>query len=89
MRQSSAVSSPAGVIVRSVLTYRSAETGFNIYYLVRDGPKNQPIKAFPKGLRMVAGDTNRKTYNASSFEDHAVSYVCLGGFTTSTGGGLC
>ena len=67
-----------GVIVRSVLTYRSAETGFNIYYLVRDGPKNQPIKAFPKGLRMVAGDTNRKTYNASSFADQAVSFVCLG-----------
>ncbi|RPD60379.1 WSC-domain-containing protein [Lentinus tigrinus ALCF2SS1-7] len=53
------------------------QTGFNIYYLVRDGPKGQPIKAFPKGLRMVAGDTNRKTYNASSFADQAVSYVCL------------
>ncbi|TFK85981.1 WSC-domain-containing protein [Polyporus arcularius HHB13444] len=53
------------------------QTGFNIYYLVRNGPKNQPIKAFPKGLRMVAGDPNRKTYNASSFADQAVSYVCL------------
>ena len=38
---------------------------------------------------MVAGNPNRKTYNASSFEDQAVSYVCLGGFTTSAGGGLC
>ena len=69
---------PAAFIVRSVLTYRFAEIGFNIYHLVRDGPKNQPIKAFPKGLRMVAGDTNRKTYNASSFADQAVSFVCLG-----------
>ena len=72
-----------------MLTCHSAETGFNIYYLVRDGPKNQPIKAFPKGLRMVAGDTNRKTYNASSFEDQAVSYVCLGEFAISASGGLC
>ena len=56
-----------------VLTCPPAETGFNIYYLVRNGPKNQPIKAFPKGLRMVAGDTNRKTYNTSSFAQ-AFSY---------------
>ena len=65
---------PAALIVRSVLTYRFAEIGFNIYHLVRDGPKNQPIKAFPKGLRMVAGDTNRKTYNTFSFADQAFSY---------------
>ncbi|KAI1789214.1 WSC-domain-containing protein [Ganoderma leucocontextum] len=53
------------------------QTGFNIYYLMRPGPKNEAIKAFPKGLRMVAGDTNRRTYNASSFADQAVSFVCL------------
>ncbi|OSD05015.1 WSC-domain-containing protein [Trametes coccinea BRFM310] len=52
-------------------------TSFNIYYLVRNGAKNAKINAFPKGLRMVAGDTNRRTYNASSFADQAVSYVCL------------
>ena len=69
---------PVAFVVRSVLTYPSAEIGFNIYYLVRNGPKNQPIKAFPKGLRMVAGDTNCKTYNTSSFADQAFSYVCFG-----------
>ncbi|PIL30120.1 hypothetical protein GSI_07738 [Ganoderma sinense ZZ0214-1] len=53
------------------------KTGFNIYYLMRPGPKNEPIKAFPKGLRMVAGDSTRRTYNASSFADQAVSFVCL------------
>ncbi|KAH9912318.1 WSC-domain-containing protein [Epithele typhae] len=52
-------------------------TGFNIYYLKRNGPKNQPVKAFPAGLRMVAGNPSRKVYNASNFEDQAVSYVCL------------
>ena len=29
---------------------------------------------------MVAGDTNRRTYNASDFSNQAVSYVCLGTF---------
>ncbi|KAI0367419.1 WSC-domain-containing protein [Pilatotrama ljubarskyi] len=52
-------------------------TSFNIYYLVRNGPKNEKVHAFPKGLKMVAGDTNRRTYNASSYADQAVSYVCL------------
>ncbi|KAI0765890.1 hypothetical protein BD413DRAFT_637146 [Trametes elegans] len=52
-------------------------TTFNIYYLVRNGPKNEKIHAFPKGLKMLAGDTTRRTYNASNFADQAVSYVCL------------
>ena len=66
---------PAAFIVRSVLTYRFAKIGFNIYFLVHNGPKNQPIKAFPK---MVAGDTNCKTYLTSSFADQAFSYGSLG-----------
>ncbi|KAI0739627.1 hypothetical protein C8Q80DRAFT_1288255 [Daedaleopsis nitida] len=52
-------------------------TGFNIYYLSRPGPKNETIKAFPPGLRMVAGDPNRRSYNASSFADQAIDFVCL------------
>ncbi|KAL1948678.1 hypothetical protein VTO73DRAFT_10484 [Trametes versicolor] len=52
-------------------------TTFNIYYLVRQGPKNEKINAFPKGLKMVAGDTARRSYNSSSFADQAVSFVCL------------
>ncbi|PIL30122.1 hypothetical protein GSI_07699 [Ganoderma sinense ZZ0214-1] len=53
-------------------------TYFNIYYLMRPGPKNESIKAFPPGLRMVAGDTNRRSYNSSDFTQQAVSFVCLG-----------
>ncbi|RDX43613.1 WSC-domain-containing protein [Lentinus brumalis] len=49
---------------------------FNIYYAFRNGPSNQPIKAFPDGLRMIAGDTNRRSYNASSHADQAVTFVC-------------
>ncbi|KAM5541685.1 hypothetical protein V8D89_004666 [Ganoderma adspersum] len=52
-------------------------TSFNIYYLMRPGPKNESIKAFPPGLRMVAGDTNRRSYNSSDFAQQAVSFVCL------------
>ncbi|OBZ65507.1 putative fungistatic metabolite [Grifola frondosa] len=50
---------------------------FNIYYLPRAGPENEQLYAFPAGLRMLAGDTNERTYNASSFADQAISYVCL------------
>ncbi|KAI0709314.1 hypothetical protein C8Q76DRAFT_105863 [Earliella scabrosa] len=52
-------------------------TRFNIYYLPRPGPKNEPIKAFPPGLRMLAGNTNRRSYNSSSFADKAIDFVCL------------
>ncbi len=29
-------------------------------------------------VRMVAGNTNRRTYNASSFADQAIDFVCMG-----------
>ncbi|KAI0687522.1 WSC-domain-containing protein [Earliella scabrosa] len=51
-------------------------TSFNIYYLMRNGPKNAPIKAFPPGFRMLAGDTNRRSFNASSHADQAITFVC-------------
>ncbi|KAI0760779.1 WSC-domain-containing protein [Fomes fomentarius] len=51
-------------------------TTFNIYYLMRNGPKGAPIKAFPPGLRMLAGDTNRRSFNASSHADQAITFVC-------------
>ncbi len=40
------------------------ETGFNIYYLMRPGPKNESIKAFPKGLRvsLILGYGRAETY---------------------------
>lgn len=49
----------------------------NTYYLPR-GPNNSyNVSAFPDGLRMIAGNPYRRTYNASSFADQAVSFVCL------------
>jgi hypothetical protein len=51
--------------------------GRNIYYFFdRNGP-GETVHAFPKGLRMIAGTPGRTTYNASNFEDQAVSFVCL------------
>ncbi|OSD05010.1 WSC-domain-containing protein [Trametes coccinea BRFM310] len=65
-------------VLERVLTYVAcAATEFNIYYLPRVGPKNESIKAFPKGFRMLAGDTTRRTFNASSFADQAIDFVCL------------
>lgn len=39
------------------------------------------ISAFPVGLRMIAGDMYRNTFNESSTADKAVSFVCLDGKT--------
>jgi hypothetical protein len=49
----------------------------NTYYLPR-GPNNSyNVSAFPDGLRMIAGNPYRRTYDASSFADQAISFVCL------------
>jgi hypothetical protein len=37
------------------------------------------IQPFPPGLRMLAGDPNRRTYNSTSLADRAIEYVCLPG----------
>jgi hypothetical protein len=47
------------------------------YYLQRDGPTQKEIHPFPEGLRMVAGNPYRSTYNASNMEDRAINFVCL------------
>jgi hypothetical protein len=67
------------------LFHRSANGTFNLipisfvqtYYLQRDGPTQKKIVAFPEGLRMVAGNPYRTSYNASKVEDRAINFVCL------------
>jgi hypothetical protein len=57
--------------------------GALVYYLQRtdpDDPKaDEGLQAFPEGFGMVAGAAKRTTYNASSLEDTAVRFNCLGG----------
>ncbi|KAL7424676.1 hypothetical protein Q5752_000360 [Cryptotrichosporon argae] len=48
----------------------------NAYYLPRAG-SDGVVKAFPPGLRMISGNPYRRTFNASSPDDLAISYVCL------------
>ncbi|KAH8921132.1 WSC-domain-containing protein [Atractiella rhizophila] len=57
--------------------FHKLKGGFNVYYLFRNGSKKSPIKAWPKGLRMLAGDPGKNTYNSTNHADQAVSYVCL------------
>lgn len=40
------------ILYDSTLTLSHLATTFNIYYLMRPGPKNESIKAFPPGLRV-------------------------------------
>lgn len=58
-------------------SYTLMKSTMNIYYLIRPGPNNDKIQPFPQGLRMVAGDNERGTYNSSDPTNQAVSYVCL------------
>ncbi|QSZ33690.1 hypothetical protein DSL72_005261 [Monilinia vaccinii-corymbosi] len=52
--------------------------GMAIYYLQRPGPDNDTLIPFPENFRMMAGDTNRRSYNDSLFADRAVSFRCIG-----------
>ncbi|KAG4027427.1 hypothetical protein MFRU_030g00630 [Monilinia fructicola] len=52
--------------------------GMAIYYLQRPGPDNDTLVPFPENFRMMAGDTNRRSYNDSLFADRAVSFRCTG-----------
>lgn len=38
---------------------------------------NKTIQPFPPGLRILAGDPNLRTYNASILAQRAIEYVCL------------
>jgi hypothetical protein len=55
--------------------------GLTVYYEARTGNRDVPQNTtgywqpFPKGLRMVAGDPYRRTFNDSIVEHHAISFV--------------
>ncbi|KAJ3553094.1 hypothetical protein NM688_g3799 [Phlebia brevispora] len=68
---------PSGYYVDPNGTFSLMPVSMNIYYLVRPGSDNDTIVPFPAGLRMLAGDNERGTYNASSEADQAISYMCL------------
>ena len=55
--------------------------GLTVYYIARSGNVGGPQylnpnwQPFPKGLRMIAGDPWRRTYNKSNVEHNAISFV--------------
>ncbi|KAL7414958.1 hypothetical protein BDY24DRAFT_278794 [Mrakia frigida] len=66
-------------------TYQAIPSYTKTYYLQRPGSKNEKIHAFPDGLKMIAGNPYRRTYDSSSFADQAVSFVCLDYYNSHTG----
>lgn len=54
--------------------------GLTVYYLPRGdpGPAGK-ILAVPNGLRMIAGDPFRRSYNSSDVAQRAMGFSCLGG----------
>ena len=63
--------------VRVILTQTYSTHVEQITDLQRPGPKNEPIVAFPQGLKMIAGSAIRRTYDPTNFSNQAVSFVCL------------
>ncbi len=55
--------------------------GLTVYYIARTGNVGGPQYAnpnwqpFPKGMRMIAGDPLRRTYNKSDVSHNAISFV--------------
>lgn len=47
-----------------------------IYYLQRPGPNNEPLKAFPEGLKVLAGSPVKRSAG-TDFASQAISYNCL------------
>ncbi|KAF1983138.1 WSC-domain-containing protein [Aulographum hederae CBS 113979] len=58
--------------------------GQTIYYLQR-GPDISKLKAFPEGLRMVAGDPFRRSFTGG-FAQEAINFACLGAGKDETNG---
>ncbi|RAL64043.1 hypothetical protein DID88_003231 [Monilinia fructigena] len=64
--------------------------GVTVYYLQRSDPLDPEyangLLAFPEGFRMVAGNPYLRSFNSSSLEQAAVTYVCLGTSNPQTNG---
>lgn len=54
-------------------TFTRLASTFDIWYK----PIGTNVKAFPQGLRMVVGSATVNTYNSSSVENQAISWVCM------------
>ncbi|KAF5362587.1 hypothetical protein D9757_013318 [Collybiopsis confluens] len=52
---------------------------FGVDYLFNDAENGQPntVKAFPDDFRMISGDMTLRSYNASSYAQQAVTFLCL------------
>lgn len=50
--------------------------GMTVYYQQRPGPDNDPLEAFPEGLRMIAGNPFQRNYTGT-FAAQAISFACL------------
>ncbi|KAG8791214.1 hypothetical protein FRC16_000499 [Serendipita sp. 398] len=52
--------------------------GMTVYYLQRLSKDKKPVRAFPPGFRMLAGDPFVRSYDNTNLAQRAVSHVCLG-----------
>ncbi|KAJ3975834.1 hypothetical protein EV361DRAFT_865096 [Lentinula raphanica] len=67
-------------------SFSALDVGNVIYYLYNDAADGQAntVQAFPDNFRMISGDPTLRSYNASSYAQQAVTFLCLDFDGTST-----
>ncbi|KAJ3991980.1 hypothetical protein F5050DRAFT_1699958 [Lentinula boryana] len=60
-------------------SFSALDVGNVMYYLYNDAEDGQPntVQAFPDNFRMISGDMTLRSYNASSYAQQAVTFLCL------------
>ncbi|KAJ3743914.1 hypothetical protein DFH05DRAFT_1492967 [Lentinula detonsa] len=60
-------------------SFSALDVGNVIYYLYNDAEEGQAntVQAFPDNFRMISGDMTLRSYNASSYAQQAVTFLCL------------
>ncbi|KAE9401313.1 hypothetical protein BT96DRAFT_992198 [Gymnopus androsaceus JB14] len=66
------------VVAHSMLSSKLI-LGSSIDYLYNDAENGKPntVQAFPDDFRMISGDMTLRSYNASSYAQQAITFLCL------------
>ncbi|WWC98914.1 hypothetical protein V866_005808 [Kwoniella sp. B9012] len=58
-------------------TYVPLKAGTRFYYFLHRNKPDEPVRAFPPGLRMLTGNLNAKSYAETGLPTGAINFICL------------
>ncbi|WWC68978.1 uncharacterized protein I206_102914 [Kwoniella pini CBS 10737] len=58
-------------------TFVPLKAGTRFYYFLHRNNPDQPVRAFPPGLRMLVGNLNAKNYADTGLPTGALNFICL------------